>query len=92
MPFLVTSSQSVTPTLTSLVRLGRVFGVEPAPTGTTDQNYYEPFHGAAKAIDGDFLSIFRTDTVPSGVILTLGQSMLIRRVRVFTGPVSIFCK
>ena len=34
------------------------------------------------------MTIFRTDVIPSGIILTLAQSMLIRRVRVFTGPVS----
>ena len=67
----------MTGTLTSLV---------PPPHGVSDQNHYEPHYGAAKAIDGNLLTKFRTNTIPSGIILTLAQSMMIRRVRVFTGP------
>ena len=57
------------------------------PALTSNYQYSAPYYGASKAIDGDFTTNFRTDRMPSGLILTLAQPMLIRRVRVFTGQV-----
>ena len=74
----VTSGQTVTSTVTSLY---------PPPSADYPDNHYEALHGAAKAIDGDLLTRFLTSTIPSGLILTLSESMMIRRVRVFTGQV-----
>ena len=76
----VTSSQTVTPSLVSLY---------PPPAGLTpaNPNHYEPHYGASKAIDGNLLTSFRTALPPNGLTLTLGQSMLIRKVRIFTGQV-----
>ena len=54
---------------------------------TNDPNKY----AAGKATDGNLTTSFRTDVIPSALILTLAQSMLIRRVRVFTGQVWKLC-
>ena len=80
-PFIsVTSSQTVTPTLISLY--------EPPDHKSDQPNYYQSQYGAFKATDGDLLTNFRTAKLPNGLILTLGQSMIIRRVRIFTGQVT----
>ena len=59
----------------------------PPPSEGYADNYYEDLHGANKATDGDLLTRFLTSKIPSGLILTLSESMMIRRVRVFTGQV-----
>ena len=70
----------MTPTLTSLY--------EPPDHASANPNYYQNSYGAFKATDGDLLTNFRTAKLPNGLILTLGQSMIIRRVRIFTGQVT----
>ena len=59
----------------------------PPPSEGYADNYYEDLHGANKATDGDLLTQILTSTIPNGLTLTLSKSMMIRRVRVFTGQV-----
>ena len=53
----------------------------------THADWAADLYAGSKAIDGSLVTNFRTERIPSGLILTLAQSMLIRRVRIFTGKV-----